>query len=97
MCRADQMHSCGVIDPITGQATKVAGPGDRVDHAAGMHLVGLVVLGGRPVIVHVVTRKGMGYAPAEDDEADQMHSCGVIDPITPQECIWSASSSSAGA
>ena len=35
-----------------------------------------------PVIVHVVTRKGMGYAPAENDEADQMHSCGVIDPET---------------
>lgn len=35
-----------------------------------------------PVIVHVVTNKGMGYPPAENDEADQMHSCGVIDPET---------------
>ena len=35
-----------------------------------------------PVIVHVVTRKGMGYPPAENDEAEQMHSCGVIDPDT---------------
>jgi 1-deoxy-D-xylulose-5-phosphate synthase len=35
-----------------------------------------------PVIVHVVTCKGMGYPPAENDEADQMHSCGVIDPET---------------
>ena len=35
-----------------------------------------------PVIVHVVTRKGMGYPPAENDEADQMHACGVIDPET---------------
>jgi 1-deoxy-D-xylulose-5-phosphate synthase len=35
-----------------------------------------------PVIVHVVTRKGMGYPPAENDEDDQMHSCGVIDPHT---------------
>ena len=35
-----------------------------------------------PVIVHVVTRKGMGYPPAENDGADQMHSCGVIDPET---------------
>ena len=34
------------------------------------------------MIVHVVTRKGMGYAPAEDDEAEQMHSAGVIDPLT---------------
>ena len=35
-----------------------------------------------PVIVHVVTRKGMGYPPAENDEAEQMHACGVIDPET---------------
>ena len=35
-----------------------------------------------PVIVHVATRKGMGYGPAETDEADQMHSTGVIDPHT---------------
>ena len=35
-----------------------------------------------PVIVHVVTRKGMGYAPAENDEAEQMHACGIIDPET---------------
>jgi 1-deoxy-D-xylulose-5-phosphate synthase len=35
-----------------------------------------------PVIVHVVTRKGMGYPPAENDETDQMHACGVIDPET---------------
>ena len=37
---------------------------------------------GGPVIVHAVTQKGMGFAPAENDEADQMHSTGVIDPVT---------------
>ena len=36
------------------------------------------------MIVHVVTRKGMGYAPAEDDEAEQMHSTVPIDPATGQ-------------
>jgi 1-deoxy-D-xylulose-5-phosphate synthase len=35
-----------------------------------------------PVLVHVVTLKGRGYGPAEADEAEQMHSCGVIDPAT---------------
>ncbi len=35
-----------------------------------------------PVVVHVVTRKGMGYPPAENDADDQMHACGVIDPGT---------------
>ncbi|WP_293819718.1 1-deoxy-D-xylulose-5-phosphate synthase [uncultured Corynebacterium sp.] len=37
---------------------------------------------GGPVIVHTVTQKGKGFDPAEKDEADQMHSTGVIDPIT---------------
>jgi len=35
-----------------------------------------------PVIVHVITRKGHGYAPALADEADQFHAVGVIDPAT---------------
>ncbi|WP_024796856.1 1-deoxy-D-xylulose-5-phosphate synthase [Tomitella biformata] len=37
---------------------------------------------GGPVIVHAVTCKGRGFAPAENDEADQMHATGVIDPVT---------------
>ena len=35
-----------------------------------------------PVVVHVATRKGMGYGPAENDEAEQMHATGIIDPLT---------------
>ena len=35
-----------------------------------------------PVVVHCVTRKGYGYRPAEDDEADQMHGPGAFDPQT---------------
>ena len=35
-----------------------------------------------PVIVHVITHKGHGYAPAENDEADRFHGVGVIDPGT---------------
>jgi 1-deoxy-D-xylulose-5-phosphate synthase len=37
---------------------------------------------GGPVIVHAVTVKGFGYQPAIDDEADCLHSVGVIDPLT---------------
>lgn len=37
---------------------------------------------GGSVIVHAVTRKGMGYAHAENDDEDQMHSTGAIDPVT---------------
>ena len=35
-----------------------------------------------PLIIHVATEKGHGFAPAVNDEADQMHSTGVIDPVT---------------
>jgi 1-deoxy-D-xylulose-5-phosphate synthase len=37
---------------------------------------------GGPVIVHTLTRKGLGYAPAENDAADHLHGVGVIDPET---------------
>jgi len=84
------IHSvkAGLKDAISPQAMftdlglKYVGPIDGHDehavetalrHARGFNA---------PVIVHVVTRKGMGYPPAENDEAEQMHACGVIDPET---------------
>src|SRR6201995_388914 len=86
------MHSvkAGIKDSLSPQllfpdlGLKYVGPVDghdeRAVEAALRHARGF----GGPVIVHVATRKGMGYAPAEDDEAEQMHSCGVIDPVTGQ-------------
>ncbi|MCS4535218.1 1-deoxy-D-xylulose-5-phosphate synthase [Corynebacterium sp. HS2168-gen11] len=35
-----------------------------------------------PIIVHVATEKGRGYAPAENDAAELMHSTGAINPET---------------
>jgi 1-deoxy-D-xylulose-5-phosphate synthase len=35
-----------------------------------------------PVIVHAVTRKGYGYRPAEQDDADCLHGPGAFDPQT---------------
>lgn len=35
-----------------------------------------------PVIVHAITQKGKGYKPAVNDEADQFHAVGQIDPDT---------------
>jgi len=37
---------------------------------------------GGPVIVHAITQKGRGYAPAELDEADRFHAVGIVDPDT---------------
>ena len=39
---------------------------------------------GGPVIVHAITQKGHGYAPAETDERDHFHGVGEIDRITGQ-------------
>ncbi|MDH2388094.1 1-deoxy-D-xylulose-5-phosphate synthase [Streptomyces sp. HNM0663] len=35
-----------------------------------------------PVLVHCLTQKGRGYAPALLDEADRFHTVGVMDPLT---------------
>ena len=35
-----------------------------------------------PVIVHAITHKGRGYAPAELDKSDHFHGVGVFDPET---------------
>ncbi|WP_062073573.1 1-deoxy-D-xylulose-5-phosphate synthase [Demequina sediminicola] len=35
-----------------------------------------------PVIVHVLTEKGRGYTPAEEDVADRFHAVGKIHPET---------------
>lgn len=37
---------------------------------------------GAPVIVHAITEKGRGFQPARDDDADQFHAVGRIDPET---------------
>jgi 1-deoxy-D-xylulose-5-phosphate synthase len=84
------MHSvkAGIKDALAPQllftdlGLKYVGPVDGHDeHSVETALRSARGFGG-PVIVHVVTRKGMGYAPAEADEAEQMHSTAPIDPVT---------------
>ncbi|MFI9406968.1 1-deoxy-D-xylulose-5-phosphate synthase [Nocardia sp. NPDC052316] len=61
---------------------KYVGPIDGHDTAAlEAALRGAKTFGG-PVIVHAVTKKGMGYLPAENHRADQMHGPGPFDPAT---------------
>ncbi|PXX71704.1 1-deoxy-D-xylulose-5-phosphate synthase [Nocardia tenerifensis] len=61
---------------------KYVGPIDGHDTAAlEAALRGAKAFGG-PVIVHAVTRKGMGYQPAENHRVDQMHGPGPFDPAT---------------
>jgi 1-deoxy-D-xylulose-5-phosphate synthase len=61
---------------------KYVGPIDGHDTAAMEAALRKAKEFGGPVIVHAVTVKGYGYQPAVDDEADCLHSVGVIDPVT---------------
>jgi 1-deoxy-D-xylulose-5-phosphate synthase len=78
----------GLKDALTPQALfadlgiKYFGPIDGHDVEALEDAMGRARDFGGPVIVHAVTGKGRGFAPAENDEADQMHSPGPLDPET---------------
>ncbi|MET0920328.1 MAG: 1-deoxy-D-xylulose-5-phosphate synthase [Acidimicrobiia bacterium] len=45
-----------------------------------------------PVVVHVLTRKGEGYGPAETDEEKRLHDVGAFDPETGVQRASSTSS-----
>jgi 1-deoxy-D-xylulose-5-phosphate synthase len=61
---------------------KYIGPVDGHDIAELEHALGRAKDFRGPVLVHAITEKGRGYAPAERDEADRFHGVGVIDPDT---------------
>ncbi|HWI32405.1 MAG TPA: 1-deoxy-D-xylulose-5-phosphate synthase [Microbacterium sp.] len=61
---------------------KYLGPIDGHDLEALLETLELAKSYGAPVIVHTITEKGRGYQPARDDEADQFHAVGRIDPET---------------
>ncbi|MCW2903447.1 MAG: deoxyxylulose-5-phosphate synthase [Streptosporangiaceae bacterium] len=61
---------------------KYVGPIDGHDEDAVEHALRKARRFGGPVIVHCITRKGFGYAPAENDEEDRMHGGGAFDPAT---------------
>jgi len=61
---------------------KYLGPVDGHDIPALLETLQLAKDYGAPVIVHAITEKGRGYQPALDDQADQFHAVGRIDPKT---------------
>jgi len=69
----------GIKDAVAPQALfedlgiKYVGPVNGHDLAAVESALRKAKRYGGPVIVHAVTRKGYGYRPAEDDEADCLH------------------------
>jgi 1-deoxy-D-xylulose-5-phosphate synthase len=61
---------------------KYIGPVDGHNLQAMEHALSTARNYAGPVIVHAMTEKGHGYAPARAHEADQFHAVGVIDPET---------------
>ncbi|HEY8653305.1 MAG TPA: 1-deoxy-D-xylulose-5-phosphate synthase [Dermatophilaceae bacterium] len=61
---------------------KYLGPVDGHDEGALESALRKARAFGGPVLVHVITQKGRGYAPARENEADRFHAVGVINPET---------------
>ena len=61
---------------------KYIGPVDGHNIAAIEAALELAKDFGAPVLVHVITEKGRGHAPAILDEAEKFHAVGVVDPET---------------
>lgn len=86
----DALHGIkvGIKDMVAPQGMfadlgmKYVGPVDGHDVAAVENALRLAKDYGAPVIVHCVTHKGFGYAPAENDEQDLFHGPGAFDPAT---------------
>jgi 1-deoxy-D-xylulose-5-phosphate synthase len=75
----DMLQPQGMFEDL---GLKYVGPVDGHDLAALETAFRLARGFDGPVVVHCVTRKGYGYAPAENDQADQMHQSRGFDPVT---------------
>ncbi len=86
----DALHGVkkGIKDVVAPQGMfedlglKYIGPVDGHDLSAMERALRQARDFGGPVLVHAITQKGRGYEPARNDEADQFHTVGVIDPAT---------------
>ncbi|WP_100446888.1 1-deoxy-D-xylulose-5-phosphate synthase [Glycomyces xiaoerkulensis] len=81
----------GVKDALAPQGMfsdlgiKYVGPIDGHDYDEVAEALDQAKRFGGPVIIHALTEKGRGWAPAREDEAEQMHSpSSAFDPITGQ-------------
>jgi len=61
---------------------RYVGPIDGHDVPALEHALRNATEFDGPIVVHVLTQKGRGYPPAEDDDEKCLHDAPVFDPIT---------------
>jgi 1-deoxy-D-xylulose-5-phosphate synthase len=86
----DTLHGMkkGIKDIIAPQGMfedlglKYIGPIDGHDIEAMEKALAKAKAFGAPVILHAITEKGRGYAPAIEDEAEKFHAVGIVDPET---------------
>lgn len=86
----DALHGLkkGIKDVVAPQGMfedlglKYVGPVDGHDSAALEKSLTLAKAFGGPVLLHVITEKGRGYVPAEQDVVDHFHAVGQIHPET---------------
>jgi 1-deoxy-D-xylulose-5-phosphate synthase len=89
----DALHAMkkGMKDALAPQGLfedlglKYVGPIDGHDRASVEQALAQAKRFNGPVIVHVITRKGFGYDPAERHEADQFHGPGPFNVETGEE------------
>ncbi|MFC8229742.1 1-deoxy-D-xylulose-5-phosphate synthase [Streptomyces sp. NPDC057287] len=66
---------------------KYVGPVDGHDTTAVESALGRAKRFHGPVLVHCITEKGRGYAPALADDADRFHTVGRMDPLTGEPLV----------
>jgi len=71
---------------------KYIGPIDGHNIAAIEDSLRLAKNYGAPVLVHVITEKGRGHAPAVQDEAEKFHAVGIVDAETGEPLAKSGTS-----
>ena len=49
-----------------------------------------------PIVVHVLTQKGRGYAPAEEDDVQRLHDVKASIPVTLENSVGSSAGSAVG-
>ena len=64
---------------------RYAGPIDGHDVGAVEHALRNAAAFNGPIVLHVLTRKGKGYGPAEQDEIQCLHDYKASKTITPAQ------------
>jgi 1-deoxy-D-xylulose-5-phosphate synthase len=82
-----------VLEPMAffeGLGVRYSGPIDGHDIAGVESALRHAAEHDGPIVVHVLTQKGRGYPPAEDDDEKNLHDAPVFDPLTGPPAGWAA-------